>query len=302
MRALVTGGAGFIGSHVVDRLIERGCEVAAVDDLSTGKAANVNPRARLADMDIRDPALLDLADSFRPDVISHCAAQASVPNSVSDPMRDAMVNVVGGINVCRAAEQAGCSQLIYVTTGGALYGDPERLPCGEEHPIRPVSPYGVSKWTLEQYLRVLMPASMGVKTLRLANVYGPRQDPNGEAGVVAIFAARMLRGEPVTIFGDGEQTRDFVYVDDVVDAHERAMNSGESMTVNVGAGIGTSVNRVFETMARETGYEMAPKRAGERPGDVRHIYLDTSRARRMMGWQASTTLADGLRKTCRAFR
>ena len=300
MRALVTGGAGFIGSHVVDRLVDGGHEVVVVDDLSTGKRSNVNPDARLVVMDIGGPELLELAASFRPDVISHCAAQASVAVSVADPIRDAVVNVVGGVNVCRAAVRAGCSQFVYVTTGGALYGNPEYLPCDEEHPVRPISPYGLSKWTVEQYLRVMLPPSMGVKVLRLANVYGPRQDPKGEAGAAAIFAARMLRGDGVVIFGDGEQTRDFVYVDDVVDAHERAMMAGESLTVNVGTGVGTSINDVFEAMSRETGYTLPPERVGERPGDIRHIYLDPSRAHELMGWEATTLLSEGLGKTCEA--
>ena len=222
MRVLVTGGAGFIGSHIVDRLVEEGHEVVVVDDLSSGRRANVNPDARLVDLDINSPEFLEAAASFRPDVISHWAAQASVPVSVSDPQHDAIVNVVGGINVCKAAVTAGCSQLVYVNTGGALYGEPEYLPCDEDHPIRPISPYGLSKWTLEQYLPILLPDSMGVKVLRPANVYGPRQDPHGESGVVAIFASKMVRGEPVVIFGDGEHTRDYVYVGDVVDAHDLA--------------------------------------------------------------------------------
>ena len=301
MRVLVTGGAGFIGSHIVDRLVDGGHEVVVVDDLSSGQAANVNSEARLVDLDISAPEFLDAAVSFRPDVISHWAAQASVPASVSDPQRDAIVNVVGGINVCKAAVAAGCSQLVYVNTGGALYGEPEYLPCDEDHPIRPISPYGLSKWTLEQYLPILLPQSMGVKVLRPANVYGPRQDPHGESGVVAIFAYRMARGEPVVIFGDGEHTRDYVYIADVVDAHELALGSGESLTVNIGSGVETSVNELFRAMADELGYTMAPERGPERPGDVRRICLDTTRARELLGWRPSTSLAEGLRMTCASF-
>ena len=301
MRVLVTGGAGFIGSHVVDRLVEEGHEVIVVDDLSAGTKANVNPEARLVDLDVSDPGFPAAAASFRPDAISHWAAQASVPGSVSDPQRDAVVNIVGGVNVCKAAVAARCSQLVYINTGGALYGEPEYLPCDEEHPIRPISPYGLSKWTLEQYLPVLLPSSMGVKVLRPANVYGPRQDPHGESGVVAIFASRMVSGEPVTIFGDGEHTRDYVYVDDAVDAHGLALRSGESLTVNIGTGVETSVNELFRTMAAELGCTMPPRRADERQGDVRRICLDSTRARDLLGWRPSISLAEGLRRTCAYF-
>ena len=301
MRVLVTGGAGFIGSHIVDRLVDDGHDVVVADDLSSGRRENVNPRARLVEIDISDPGFPDLAASFRPDAISHWAAQASVPGSVSDPRRDAMVNVVGGINVCQAAVMAGCSQLVYANTGGALYGAPEYMPCDEEHPKRPISPYGLSKWAMEQYLPVLLPTSMGVKVLRPANVYGPRQDPHGESGVVAIFASRMARGEPVTIFGDGEHTRDYVYVGDVVDAHGLALMSGKSLTVNIGTGVETTVNELFRTMADAFGYTKLPQRAGERPGDVRRISLDPTRARELLGWRPSTSMAEGLRVTCEAF-
>jgi len=301
LRVLVTGGAGFIGSHIVDRLVDDGHDVVVADDLSSGRVENVNPRARLVEIDISDPGFQDVAASFRPDAISHWAAQASVPGSVSNPRRDALVNVVGGINVCQAAVMAGCSQLVYANTGGALYGELEYLPCDEDHPKRPVSPYGLSKWTMEQYLPVLLPASMGVKVLRPANVYGPRQDPHGESGVVAIFASRMARGEPVTIFGDGEHTRDYVYVSDVVDAHGLALMSGESLTVNIGTGVETTVNELFRTMADAVGYTKLPQRAGERPGDVRRISLDPTRARELLGWRPSTSMAEGLRVTCEAF-
>ena len=301
MRVLVTGGAGFIGSHIVDRLVDDGHDVIVADDLSSGRRENVNPRARLVEIDISDPGFPDIAASFRPEAVSHWAAQASVPASVSDPVRDAMVNVVGGINVCQAAVIAGCSQLVYANTGGALYGEPEYLPCDEEHPKRPISPYGLSKWAMEQYLPVLLPASMGVKVLRPANVYGPRQDPHGESGVVAIFASRMARGEPVTIFGDGEHTRDYVYVDDVVDAHGLALGASESLTVNIGSGLETSVDELFRAMSAVSGYDLPPQRADERPGDVRRICLDSTRARDLLGWRPSTSLAEGLRMTWEAF-
>jgi UDP-glucose 4-epimerase len=216
---------------------------------------------------------------------------------VADPTRDAEINVLGGINVCQAANESGCAQLTYITTGGALYGDPEYLPCDEEHPIRPISAYGLSKWTLESYLRLLLSKSMQLNVLRLANVYGPRQDPNGEAGVVAIFGLRMLRGEPVTIHGDGEQTRDYVYATDVARACEMAQLAEMPVTINVGSGVGTSVTRLAQMMAKETCYVLVPSHDVERPGDVKNIVLDSSRAERLLGWTPETPLRDGLRET-----
>jgi UDP-glucose 4-epimerase len=297
LRVLVTGGAGFIGSHIVDQLIRQGDEVLVIDDLSTGVESNVNRKAKLVKLDIGDPSLVDLASSFRPDAISHLAAQASVPVSVSQPSRDALTNIFGGLNVCRATVESGCSQFIYVTTGGALYGVPEYLPCDEDHPIRPISPYGLSKWTLEQYLHMLLPGEVALKVLRLANVYGPRQNAEGEANVVAIFGQRMIRWETVRIDGDGEQTRDFVYVGDVTEAHRLALESVESITVNIGTGEGLSINRLFQLMAEETSYRQPPVHAEERRGDIKHVVLDGSKAGRELGWRPRTSLVDGLRKT-----
>ena len=302
MRVLVTGGAGFIGSHIVDRLVDGGHEIVVVDDLSSGRRANVNREARLVDLDISAPEFLDAAVSFRPDVISHWAAQASVPASVSDPQRDAIVNVVGGINVCKAAVAAGCSQLVYINTGGALYGEPEYLPCDEDHPIRPISPYGLSKWTLEQYLPILLPAVHGREGPAPGQRLRPAAGPTRRIGRRRhLRVSRMVRGEPVVIFGDGEHTRDYVYVSDLVDAHELALRSGESLTVNIGSGVETSVNQLFRAMADELGYTTPPERGPERPGDVRRICLDATRARDLLGWRPATPLAEGLRKTCASF-
>jgi UDP-glucose 4-epimerase len=297
LRVLVTGGAGFIGSHIVDQLVRRGDEVMVVDDLSTGVEANVAPEARLVKLDIADPSLVDVARSFRPDAVSHCAAQASVSVSMTVPWRDAVTNIVGGINVIEAAKESGCRQFIYITTGGALYGVPDYLPCDEEHPIRPISAYGLSKWTLEQYLRILLPSSVRLSVLRLANVYGPRQDPEGEAGVVAIFGRRMIRSEAVEIFGDGEQTRDFVYAGDVARAHSLAQDAQEPLTVNISTGESLSVNTLFRLMAEETLYVLLPENLDERPGDIKHVVLDNKRARRQLGWEPKTLLVDGLRQT-----
>ena len=297
MRVLVTGGAGFIGSHIVDQLLAHGDEVLVVDDLSTGKKANLPNEARLENLDIGDRAMVDLASSFRPDLVTHCAAQAAVPTSMAHPVLDATTNIVGGINVCQAAIRSQCAQFIYITTGGALYGDPDYLPCDEDHPIRPISAYGLSKWTLESYLRILFPASIQLKVLRLANVYGPRQDPKGEAGVVAIFAGRMLRDEEVTIFGDGRQTRDFVYVGDVARAHELAQELSGTITVNVGSAVATSVEDLATLMATEAGYRRSPVYDAERTADIKHIVLTNTRAKRLLGWTPLTSLGHGLRDT-----
>ena len=301
-RVLVTGGAGFVGSHVVDRLVERGGDVLVVDDMSSGREEHVDAGARLERVDVRDRRLAAVVGSFRPDGIVHCAAQASVPASMSDPRHDADVNIAGGLNLARAALDAGCARFVYVTTGGALYGNPDYLPCDEEHPVRPISAYGLSKWAFELYARILLAPAMRLHVLRPANIYGPRQDPDGEAGVVAIFARRMLRGDPVTVHGDGEQTRDWVYVEDVARACETAAGADEPLTVNVGSGRGTSVNELFHALAEETGYALPPVRGPERPGDVRHVVLDSARARRLMGWTPRVTFEAGLRRTVDWFR
>ena len=297
MRIVVTGGAGFIGSHLVDGLVARGDKVLVVDDLSRGRIANLPPEAELAPVDIRDASVVDLFRAFRPDAATHCAAQISVPISVGEPERDAAVNILGGLNVCRAAIAARCEQFVYITTGGALYGEPEYLPCDEAHPIRPLSPYGLSKWTLERYLALLLPPSIPLKVLRLANIYGPRQDPNGEGGVISIFGARMLRGDDVVIFGDGEQTRDFLFVGDVAEAHGLALEAPEPLTLNIGSGMPLSINELFRRMSQAAGYERPAVHGAERPGDVKHNVLAVNQARERLGWKPRTSLEDGVRQT-----
>ena len=302
MRVMVTGGAGFVGSHIVDRLLARGDDVLVVDDLSTGSASNLTRGVDLEEMDVASPKLLDVASAWRPEALTHAAAQPSVPVSMSDPLLDAHTNVMGGLNVLSAAVEAGASQVVYVNTGGALYGEPDYLPCDEGHSQRPLSPYGLSKLTMERYFRLMLPPSVTLKVLRLANVYGPRQSPDGESGVISIFIRRMLRGEPLTIDGDGQQTRDFVYVGDVAAAHELALGHPEPLIANIGSGTGVSVNELFGVISKLTGYEHPPRHGPPRPGDVRHVVLDVTRARERLGWTATTGLADGLRQTVAAMR
>jgi len=297
MRVLVTGGAGFIGSHIVDRLLAAGDTVLVVDDLSTGRAENLPRNVDLLELDIASPRLIEAMRAFRPEAITHCAAQPSVVVSMAEPELDAQINILGGINVIKAGVESGCGQFVYINTGGALYGQPDYSPADEDHPIRPMSAYGLSKWTLECYLRLLLPPSTLLKVLRLSNIYGPRQDPNGEAGVVAIFGSRMLRGEDVTIFGDGEQTRDFLYVGDVARAHELALRVQRPFTVNLSSEKAISVNTLFEAMASETDYTRAPIYAAERPGEIKHVILANERALRELGWRPAVELAEGLRAT-----
>ena len=302
MRVLVTGGAGFIGSHIVDLLLADGHTVLVADDLSTGKAENLPAAAELVQVDIGSPEFLEVAQSFNPQLITHAAAQPSVVVSMARPVDDARTNILGGLNVARAAIQCGARDFIYITTGGALYGQPVYTPSDEEHPIRPLSPYGLSKWTLECYLKIVLPASIRLKVLRLANIYGPRQDPFGEAGVIAIFAARMLRNESVLIYGDGEQTRDFVYVGDVARAHQLALAATEPLTVNVSTEHPLSVNELFRLMAAATGYAKPAVHEPERPGEIKHVVLANGQARAVLGWSPAMPMADGLGATIDALR
>jgi UDP-glucose 4-epimerase len=298
MKILVTGGAGFIGSNVVDRYVELGHEVLVVDDLSVGKAANVNQRATLHQIDVATDAFVDLVLRERPDVINHHAAQTSVRVSVEEPLDDCRRNVLASLNVLEAARQAGTSKVIYISSGGAIYGEPFSLPCGEDNPIRPDSPYGASKHAPEHYLDIYARLyGLRFTTLRYGNVYGPRQDPFGEAGVVAIFTARMLAGEAAVINGTGEQERDFVYVADVMDANVAALEMGDGEAVNIGSGYGTSVNEIFRLLADATGYTRDPEYAPPKPGETFKIYLDVSRAERVLNWRPRTSLTDGLAQT-----
>jgi UDP-glucose 4-epimerase len=296
-RAVVTGGAGFIGSHIADRLIGLGYDVLVVDNLVTGTRSNVPHGARLEECDIADEAIEPLLAAWRGDVVVHCAGQVSVAASVLDPVGDARANVVGTIRTIRAAAAGGCRTFVYITTGGALYGEPRYLPCDEAHPIEPISPYGLSKWVGERYLDLLAPETMTPVVLRLANVYGPRQRADGEAGVVAIFSERMRNGLPVEVQGDGDQTRDFLFVGDVVDAVVAAIDATRPTTVNVGTGRSVSVIELFKALASIAGYSQQPQFVAARRGDVHDSRLAIGKAAAELGWSPRTTLEDGLAAT-----
>ncbi|MCU1493015.1 MAG: UDP-glucose 4-epimerase [Acidimicrobiaceae bacterium] len=303
MRALVTGGAGFIGSTLVDRLLAEGHAVDAVDDLSSGALANLTDARssggefRFHQLDVRAPELVELFVRRRPEVVFHLAAQPSVSMSLRRPVFDADVNIVGSVQVLEGARAAGTGKVVYAASGGTLYGeaDPSELPIAENHPHRPRSPYGVAKAAVVQYLSAYRELhGIEYTALALANVYGPRQDPHGEAGVVAIFASNLVEGRPCTIDGDGSQTRDFVYVDDVVDAFSRAAERGSGLLVNVGTGVQTSVAALYESMASVHGDGPSPRHGPARPADVRHSSLDPTRAAIHLGWSPWTALADGV--------
>ena len=308
---LVTGGGGFIGSHLCDRLLAEGKRVVAVDDLSTGRIANLaeargyGQQFSYHNMDIRLDELRTIFDRHRPEVVMHLAAQASVPTSVEDPQKDASVNVMGLLNVLECAAAAGSRRVVFAASGGTLYGEPTNLPVKESArtKARPISPYGISKAIALDYLGFYQ-RTRGVEfaALALANVYGPRQDPFGEAGVIAIFASRMLAGETPTIFGDGEQTRDFVFVDDTVHAFSLAAERGSGTVVNVGTGVETSVNNLYELMATTAQFKGRARYGPERPGDLRRNALDPAAAQKELGWRPWTSLEEWLKATVEAFR
>lgn len=301
MRILITGGAGFIGSHVAERYLAAGHEVAIVDDLSTGRRENIPDGATFHECDIRDPALEEIIASVRPEVINHHAAQMSVRVSIKEPHRDASINIDGTINLLELACRHGVGKVIYASTGGALYGEPVYLPCDEEHRVAPLSHYGITKHTVEHYLELYAHLyGLDFTVLRYPNVFGPRQDPDGEAGVVAIFAGRMLQGSPVTIYGDGHQQRDFVDVSDVARANVLALERGRRAIVNLGSGIGTSVLDIFNTIGAITGYTAEARHAPARDGEVYRIYLTGERAALLLGWRAEIPMQDGLRRTVAA--
>jgi UDP-glucose 4-epimerase len=305
VKILVTGGAGFIGSHVVDAYVLAGHEVAVLDNFSTGREENVNPAAKVFRVDVRDqPQVNQAIASFKPDVVNHHAAQSEVPKSVADPGYDAQVNVVGGLNVLKAASDSSVRKVIFSSTGGALYGEPDIVPADEDHPVRPLSPYGTSKLAFEQYLGTFERTfHLKFTTLRYANIYGARQDFYAEEGrVIAIFASRMLEDKPVTIDGDGTQSRDMLHVGDVATANLAALERGDGGTYHVSTGIPVTVNDLFRKLALLTEYKHAPLYGPARKGDVYRIALDNSRAKEQLGWEPRISLEEGLRLTVDYFR
>jgi UDP-glucose 4-epimerase len=303
---LVTGGAGFIGSHLADRLLAEGHRVISVDDLTTGRIANLGEARSYGkeftffNMDVRADGLMPLFERHRPEVVFHLAAQSGVRPSIVDPVRDASINIMGTLNVLECALKAGSRKVIYAASGGTIYGEPRRLPAKESaaQGSYPASPYGISKKIMLDYLSFYS-RYRGVEytALALGNVYGPRQDPLGEAGVVAIFAGRMLAGEAVTIFGDGNQTRDYVFIDDVVHAFVQSMERGSGKLVNIGTGLESSVNGLYRLLAGIIGYDREPEHGPLPAGELRRIALDISVAPNAIAWKPWTHLEDGLAET-----
>lgn len=304
MKILVTGGAGFIGSHIVDGYVEAGHEVYVVDDLSTGSKENLNPNAGFYEMDIRNPELLEIMREKKPEVVNHHAAQMSVKISMEDPLFDADVNIRGTLSILECCREAGVKKIIFSSSGGTVYGEPTRLPLDESHPVGPISPYGASKLAGEYYFKVYA-SIWDIRTIvfRYANVYGPRQQPHGEAGVVAIFCLELLAGRVPMIHWDGEQEKDYIYVGDCVRANVAALAAESSGVYNIGSGVGTSVNKLFRHISTMMdASHVRPQKGPRRPGDVRRIFLDTTEAKRGLGWEPSVTLEEGLRRTADYFR
>ncbi len=301
MRVLVTGTSGFIAGHLARRLVAAGHEVTGVDIAEPRRSVEGWRDVRL---DLRDDAgVARVVAEAKPEVVYHLAAQASVSISMREPRLDIETNVIASLNLARAAAEAGARRFVFTSSGGAMFGAPEIVPAGDDTPVEPRSYYGASKASAEKYLQIVeWETGMTVASVRPANVYGPYQDPHGEAGVVAIFAQRMLRGEPVTIFGTGEDTRDYVYVDDVVEAQVRAAEAPTGEMCVIGTGVETSTRRIFDLLAQNCAYERAPVMGPERAGDIRRIALDSAKAREVWGWTPQVSLEDGIARTVEVFR
>jgi UDP-glucose 4-epimerase len=303
MKVLVTGGAGFIGSHLVDRLIQEGHEVVVVDNLSTGKRRNLNRAARFFKLDIQSWRLERVFRNERPNLVMHLAAQMDVRKSVEDPIFDAQVNVLGMLNILQQAIKYGVQKVVFSSSGGAIYGEQEIYPAPESHVMRPLSPYGISKLCGEQYLSYYQRVNgLQIVSLRYANVYGPRQDPDGEAGVVAIFIQKLLNNEQAIVNGNGRQTRDFVYVEDVVEANLAVMGQEIQGTYNVGTGEETSINDLLRILVRHTNSTCKEVHGPAKNGEQTRSVIDSSKLRQELSWESRTELSEGLKRTVDYFR
>jgi UDP-glucose 4-epimerase len=297
-KVLVTGGAGFIGSHLVDWLIKENYETVVIDNLSSGKISNINERARFYQVDITDPIeVTQVFEQERPEMVLHYAAQTSVAFSIINPSVDAMVNIVGSLNIFEAARKFEVRRMVLASTGGAIYGEPKTLPCAEGDIQKPLAPYGISKLTMENFSSSYGLYGLGTVILRLGNVYGPRQDPNGEAGVIAIFTGKMLLGEDIVVYGQGEQQRDFVYVDDVVEASMKVLFSKDVGVYNIASGVGVSVNTIIDKLRDLIRWQGKVIHQPARTGEVLKIFLSSTKALNAFGWIAKVPLNEGLKKT-----
>ena len=303
MKILITGGAGFIASHIADAYVERGHEVFILDDLSTGQKPNVNPKATFHQVDIADAKAVKLIEQIKPDVLNHHAAQMDVRHSVADPQFDARVNILGFVNLLEACKNAGTKKIIFASSGGAVYGEQETFPAAEDHPTRPASPYGVSKRTGELYLSYYQQAfGLPYIALRYANVYGPRQSNKGEAGVVAIFISLLLAGKVPVINGDGKQTRDYVNVGDVVNANVAALTSPYVGEINIGTGVETDVVALYELLRQGVGSKLEARHGPAKIGEQRRSCLAAQRAAEIFGWRPQVSLREGLERTIAYYR
>ncbi|MBI5056336.1 MAG: SDR family oxidoreductase [Nitrospirae bacterium] len=304
MKVLVTGGAGFIGSHLVERLIDKGFEVVIVDNLSSGSERNINNKAKFYKLDIQDPELESVFQKERPDFVDHHAAQKDVRLSVADPIFDAKINILGTINILQNCIKYNVKKVVFASTGGAIYGEQEVFPAPETHPLKPISPYGITKLVAEHYLYYYKTVyGMDYVALRYSNVFGPRQDPHGEAGVVAIFIKKALNSEPAIINGDGEQTRDFVYVGDVAQANILAITNSTSENIfNIGTGVETSVKQMFNCLKEIINPCIKEQYGPPKPGEQRRSVIEYARAKKILHWEPKVSLVEGLKETCKYFK
>lgn len=302
MRVLITGGAGFVGSHIADACLDRGYDTYVLDNLSTGRKRNLSPKAELIQADIATADLETILSKIKPEIIFHQAAQVSVPLSIKQPLQDQQVNIQGTIKLLEAARMANVRKVIYASSA-AVYGNPVYLPVDEKHPIQPISFYGISKYVPELYLKTYMDLyQLPFTALRYANIYGPRQVAHGEGGVVAIFTDRILRGETITIQGDGEQTRDFIYISDIVDANLAAIERGDGGIYNIGTGVQTSINQLAQALETAAGHPIEKKNAAPREGDIRDSYFNPDLAMKELNWLPKVSLVEGLQKTIASYR